>query len=798
LGVSLDEIDTAPLGPVAARDGAPVELAMQQLFLTGELFAAGGRLVVRHSFVASGSTPVEAVYPFQLPRDAALRRFRVAGPDFSVHSELQPAGKAAETYEKGLAEGRLAAMAGIYQDGLVNLSVGNLRPGEPVTVWLEILSGVDVRDNGFRFRFPFTVAPSYHPRARTVSPEEGVGQMELPEDEFGDALLPEWRTETAGLHEVGFSLGIHLPAQSGEVSSPSHPVRVRFDGGKAQVSLAGAGDVPNRDLVLDAGFGGEAGLKEPAVFSGRGKDGRTHFAILAPSRFFGERPDAEREVVFVLDRSGSMAGGPIRQAKSALLACLGALKETDRFGIVAFDDVVETFETCLVPATRGGRDRAEEWLEGIYARGGTELAAGVSAAARLTSGEGKGELFLITDGQVWGTDAILAETRETGVAIHSLGLGSAAQDRFLALLARRTGGVSRFVSLRERTDAAALELFAAVSAPVADEVQVRLGGVENAVIEPPPARRVFAGSPLVVFGSAKGGGDIALEVRFRREGAAGERRAGLRIDSGAADETLRLLRGARLITEAESGFGAEEGQTEDLLEAQTARRRHERLTRRLEALGREYGLANRAMSLVAVVERAGDRPGETPRTQVVPVGLPEGMRMHGVFARRAVPHRAGSGSDLAAACTEPTAGARARPDPEEPLYERAAPRHARFERPGDLERLAALAARLEPDGGMPGEDDEDRIGASLCALLAFAERGSGPGHGPFRPHVRRLIKFLRDALPGGLPEEKLEAAVRIIELVKKGWPVPPRDWLRLARPSRSSLRRRWDELLAVF
>src|SRR5205814_1338112 len=89
-----------------------------------------------------------------------------------------------------------------------NLSLGNIRPGETVAVTLEVLAGVELRDDGFRFRFPFTLDPGYHRGARTVEVEPGVGEMELPEEEFGDVILPRYQADARGLHEVGYSFAL--------------------------------------------------------------------------------------------------------------------------------------------------------------------------------------------------------------------------------------------------------------------------------------------------------------------------------------------------------------------------------------------------------------------------------------------------------------------------------------------------------------------------------------------------------------------------------------------------------------
>lgn len=183
--------------PLQAPTGKPVRLAMQRLWLTGQVLPAGARLVVQHIFRSDEERPLEAIYAFPLPRDAALRAFRITGEGFEAHSELRPVEEAVKAYEQGLADGSLASLARAYGDGLVNLTVGNVRPGETVTVHLEILAGVEPRDDGFRFRFPFTLAPAYHARMR-VSNDWMQGEMELPGSEFGDLILPPFQEDAAG------------------------------------------------------------------------------------------------------------------------------------------------------------------------------------------------------------------------------------------------------------------------------------------------------------------------------------------------------------------------------------------------------------------------------------------------------------------------------------------------------------------------------------------------------------------------------------------------------------------------
>ncbi|MCS7316478.1 MAG: VIT and VWA domain-containing protein, partial [Bryobacteraceae bacterium] len=533
--------------PRCARSGQPIRLAMQRLWLTGRVLPVGARLFVHHVFRSQEQNPLEVIYSFALPRDAALRRFQVRGEGFSVRSELKAVEEAVRVYEEGLARGHLTTLARHYRDGIVNLTLGNLRPGETVVVSLELLAGVEIYDDGLRFRFPFTLAPCYHPQARAVESEPGTGEMELPEEEFDDLILPQWRTDSSSLHEVGFQLAVDAPLAIAETWSPSHAVRVvRSDPKRARVRLAPERDVPDRDFVLDARWSESF----EGALAGLGSDGRGRFAAVVPSKRFGEPSFTSRRLVFLLDRSGSMSGQPMQQAKRACEACLATLSPEDEFGIVVFDNVAEVFRDALVKADGEARDAARTFLARVEARGGTELAAGIErAAAMLSHG---GDLFVITDGQVYATEPILARARSAGVRVHCLGIGSASQDRFLTLLARQTGGVGRFVTPRERVDAAALELFAAAGRPVAEQIEARTEGLAGGRVAPEPPPAVFPGRPLVLFGDADGPGRGSLRIIWQKGPEPGCLSLPVEIGTANLGEPLRLLHGARLIADLES------------------------------------------------------------------------------------------------------------------------------------------------------------------------------------------------------------------------------------------------------
>jgi Ca-activated chloride channel family protein len=753
-----------------------MNVAMQRLWLTGQIVPAGARLFVQHVFRSQEDKPLEVIYSFPLPRDAAMRRFRVTGEGFEAHSELRGTEAAIKAYEEGIERGALSTLARQYGDGLVNLTVGNIRPKETVTVHLEILCGVELRDDGFRFRFPFTLAPAYHSRARAATLAPGEGEMELPPHEFGDLILPRFRADASALHQVGFELLIVSQLGLDEIGSPSHAVRVRQDGGpSARVALAAEKDIPNRDLVLDARFRSI----EPQVLAGRDRDGKGRFAAIIPSSSFGSSSESPRRVVILVDRSGSMQGEPISEARKAIEACLGALSEADSFGLLAFDDDVVAFNQALVRGSREMRNNAHEFLMRIDARGGTELTNGFLEAARMLEG-GDGDILILTDGEVSQTEKILVGARSAGIRLHCLGIGSASQDRFLALLARETGGTSRFVTPRERVDLAAVDLFASIGRPIASGLKA--GGN----IQPEAPSFVFGGTPILLFGETSQEGEDQIALTWD----GGELKVPVHFSQDKVGETVWLLQGSRLITDWESRYPSAEAL------APIERRKQSRVATRLLTLSQTYGLASREMSLVAVVTRQGDRAGELPETRVVPVGMPQDTAFGAYFPSQAVNGPAPLLFSVAIdRCMELTETGELESKecvaalPETIPIGRSRRRSVKLEadremsavaaRPGDAPEdiLLTLASRMDSDGGMPGNNIESRAGATVIALLAFLSQGHTLTRGVFRSHVVRLVSFLQSLT--GLSSYQQQIVSAIIELAQTGT-APTGEWIALA------------------
>lgn len=734
-----------------AKTHEEISLAMQSLWLTGEILPFGARLLVRHDFQSGLDRPVEAVYSFMLPRDGVLKKFIVKGEHFSVESELRERKDAEKIYEEGIEKGHLSVLSSEYADGMINLRVGNIMPQEKVTVTLEMLAGVDCSDNGYRFRFPFTLAPSYHARAAYMETSANCGEIVLPEDEFSDLLLPSYFKNAQSLHKIGFDLLVNLPDEISQVSSPSHPVSVKkVDKGKFAVSLSTAGDMPNRDLVLDV----LAAVPVTTVNAAVDQANRVSFSVLIPSIEFGRREDGPKKCVFLLDRSGSMEGLPLQQAKEAIGACIGCLSEEDSFSLIAFDDTVKLFSQTLLPGSDKNREELKRFLGCIQANGGTELANGIKQAAAML-GEGGGDIMLITDGQVMGGEEILKAVSKLPVRIHCLGIGSASQDRFLSTFARQTQGQCTFLTPRERIDTAAVRLFGSICAPIATGVKVILAGSATGTLDADTADIVFEDSCLAVHGSLGLDEQAVLELTWSCSHESRNKKVLIERNDAIKGETLRLLRGARLISRCQNLF---DGNTEK------EKKRH---AKQLLSLSREYGLASQEMSLVAVINREKDKKGVMPQTLVVPVGMPQDVQFASYFQAHAP---SADFAGLSAMCMDPRAGIN------KVMVIRNFIRAPRFSENQSLaescptfrQNLSVnLASRLLADGGLAGASIQERLIFSLVFLLYLLGEGHSEFRGSFKRHVKRLRAFMAAADKQALPEQLNQAIEKGMALLSQ-------------------------------
>ncbi|MDE2696131.1 MAG: VWA domain-containing protein [Chloroflexota bacterium] len=311
---------------------------------------------------------------------------------------------------------------------------------------------------------------------------------------------------------------IDVPWEVRTVIAPGHVPTIEREGpGTLDVSWQSPADwTAARDFRLH--LGGGDGLVAARLLAHRASDEDGYFALLlAPSIEAGER--VARDVVIVVDRSGSMYGEKIIQARAAAVRILDDLGTEDRFGIVSFADNATTFADALRPTSAA--DEAGTWIASIVDEGGTNIAAALRRAMDLLSGDRPATVVFLTDGLptvgIEDTDGIInvaVGAAPTNVQLFTFGVGNDVDTKLLDALASRFTGSSHYVTPDERIDTEVGKLSERISTPVllATSITFELpnGAAEPTVSALAPAAPggIFVGEQLLIAGRYEGSGDV--------------------------------------------------------------------------------------------------------------------------------------------------------------------------------------------------------------------------------------------------------------------------------------------------
>jgi Ca-activated chloride channel family protein len=484
------------------------------------------------TFVNAHAEPLEATYIFPLPDRAAVTRFRLEVAGRVVEGELKERGAARKEYDEAIKEGHRAAITEEERPGVFTMRVGNLPPGETAKVELTLTGPLPYADGEATFRFPLVVAPRYIPGTPLPGPSVGAG-VATDTDTVPDAsritppvLLPGFP------NPVRLSLAVEFapsPLVPSALTSSLHAVVEETTERGRRVTVQ-PGERLNRDFILRFRVGAEKIVTSLSLQpDADGKEGTFALTLVPPAGGATTKP---RDVVFVLDRSGSMGGWKIVAARRAMARMVDTLTDQDRFTVYAFDDVIETppgFEgNKLIAATNRNRFQAVEFLSKIDARGGTEMAQPLTqgvcelnalAGDRKTLAERDRILVLVTDGQVGNEDQILRELGKQlkNVRVFTLGVDRAVNEAFLKRLADLGGGASRLVESEDRLDAVMDDVHRHIGTAVLTNLRLEPAGLAFVPGSVVPSRTpdLFAGSPLVILGRYTGSpqGAIALQGR---------------------------------------------------------------------------------------------------------------------------------------------------------------------------------------------------------------------------------------------------------------------------------------------
>jgi Ca-activated chloride channel family protein len=621
--------DEAGFGALATARGALPLVAMD---VRAHLCGLLAEVQVEQTFVNSATEPIEATYLFPLPDRAAVTKFELRVGERLIDGVLKERAAARAEYDAAMQAGQRAAIAEENRPDVFSLRVGNLLPGEQAVVSLTLAGPLEYADGEATFRFPLVVAPRYIPGVPLSG--ESVGPGTAPDTN----LVPDASLITPPVLLPGFPNPVRLSLTAtidpaglaiGQISSSLFAVETREStSGRRKVTIQ-PGERLNRDFILRMAVA-EPAIKSSLVLSpdAEGDEGTFLLTLVPPAD--SAKTQRPRDVVLLLDRSGSMSGWKIVAARRAAARIVDSLTPADRFAVMAFDDSVETPPVpaggeLLTPATDRNRFRAVEFLARLDARGGTELAQPLARAAMVLAGGDPARdrvLVLVTDGQVGNEDHLLGtiapQARE--MRIFTLGIDQAVNAGFLRRLAAVGGGACDLVESEDRLDAVLGKIHRRIAAPLLTGVELAAlaWNIDRASVVPSRLPDLFAGVPLVVHGRYQGKCESLVTVTAR---------------DAIGDPWSAELKPATTDQRAISAVWAR-GRIRDLEDQLAAGNRTGETERSIVATSLRFGVLSRFTAFVAVDRSEVANPTGKSRQIVQPVELPAGweeQRRRGVM-----------------------------------------------------------------------------------------------------------------------------------------------------------------------
>lgn len=475
---------TDPAFALHTRGRRQTPPVLQGVAASGRLDGVLFTLTLRQTWCNRSGRNLEAIYSFPLPAQAVLLGFAAQFGARRVEGQVLARPQAERVYEDALAGGDAPALLEAGRDGLHTASLGNLLPGEQVVLELRFAQLLAFEQGRLRLVVPTTIAPRYGSALAA-----GVPVHQQPE------------VSLAAEYPLALELTVAGSLASGRIECPTHPHTLqRSDAGTRLVLAEGARldrDVvllvtppePRPDLLVTARDG--AGVVALAAFQ------------LPPA------PPRERiALALLVDCSGSMGGDGIASARRALHGVLDALAPGDEASLSRFGSQVE-HALGPGPCSDDARGLLHRLVDATDASlGGTEMAAALRAVFGLWPAGRAVDVLLITDGEVWDSDTLVAAARAGGHRVFAIGVGSAPAEGVLRRLAEATGGACEFATPGEALQAAAARMLGRIRQHPHAGVRVDWG-MRPAWELPVPAG-VFGGDTVVAWaGFERGLGERA-------------------------------------------------------------------------------------------------------------------------------------------------------------------------------------------------------------------------------------------------------------------------------------------------
>lgn len=599
-------LDLSTGAHMVADDGRPLPLLGVDLRVHAQ--AGLARVTLRQQFQNPFDEPLRVRYLVPLPADAAVGGYCFELPDERIVGEIARKHDARERFERALIEGRSAALLEQQRSSVFEQEVGNIPPGAMVTTELTIDQPLCwLPEGAWEWRFPTVVAPRYMGEAGRVADAATLNVSVL------DGAVTAGATLALTVADVTRSAP----------HSPSHALSSQYGAQGWTIGIAGeAGSARlDRDVVIRWPVSAQLPAVKVSLARREGDDRAVGLLTIVPPEP-ASREAVARDLILLIDISGSMDGEPLSQAKRVIHALIDGLAAQDRLEMIAFASRPIRWNRKPKTCDPAARRDAIAWVEGLRASGGTNMHTAILEALAPLRDDAQRQILLISDGLIGFEQQILTEvvTRlPSGSRVHCLGVGHGVNRSLTRPLARAGHGVELIVAPGEDAERVVGSLLERTVEPLL--IGLELEG--SALIDDQPALAgargdLFAGAPTrVAIACRPEGGRLTLRARSAARAWVQQ----LEIpatQAGEGDPALCRYFAREQVEDIETLIAAGSVRDGD---------------RRIEQLGLRYGIATRMTSWIAVSTEVTVDPLEPTRTVEQPHEQPAGMSAEGLGLR---------------------------------------------------------------------------------------------------------------------------------------------------------------------
>jgi Ca-activated chloride channel homolog len=581
------------------------------------------RVNVTQEFANPFNEKIEAVYTFPLPQNAAVDDMTLTVGDRTVRGKILQREEAEAVYEAARNNGQTASLLNQERPNIFTQSVANILPGEQIKITISYVEHLKYEAGSYEFVFPMVVGPRYIPGA----PKGGnKGNSFAPDtDSVPDASkitpppVPEGMR--AG-HDISLEVTLDAGMSIDALDSKTHDINVaRPDDRRALVTLKDETTIPNKDFILRYDVAGKK--IQDALLTHSSDTGGFFTLILQPPERVTVEDVTPKELVFVLDTSGSMSGFPIEKAKETMKLALDNLYPSDTFNLITFSGDEHILFPEPVPATKENLKKAQQFLESREGKGGTEMMKAIKASMDPSDAQDHVRIVVfMTDGYVGNDMEIIGEVQKhPNARVFAFGIGGSVNRFLLDSMARYGRGEVEYVGLNDDGSAAARRLHERIRSPLLTDISVDWNGMPVADVYPKTIPDLFSAKPVILTGRYNGNGAGVIRLKGKMSGRDFVREIPVDFSKSEPRHDVLATLWARTRVDdlmSQDFKGAQQGAMQ------------EEVKRAITQLGIDYRLMTQFTSFVAVEEMIVTDGGK-PRRVDVPIEVPEGVNRAAIF-----------------------------------------------------------------------------------------------------------------------------------------------------------------------